>query len=186
MYGFITEVKITPGVGAGFTAVKHMAMGRAPWEMALTMPDNRTVYSTPDATNGGFYKFIANTQGDLSSGALYCAMFTQTSAVNSVGGNFNISWILMSNTSDAFLLNAVNGTANGVSAALSFDDIFNVDLPTSATSGACNTGFTSVNTGYSYKIGSTTYYNECLQRALPALCMHSCLIFVLTQFAATQ
>jgi hypothetical protein len=165
MYGFPTEVKITPGVGAGYTAVKHMAMGRAPWEMSLVMPDNRTVYNTPDANNGGFYKYITNTQGDLSSGALYCAAFTQTSPVNSVGGTFTISWILMANTSDAFILNAVNGTANGVAATqLTFDDIFNSDLPTSATSGACNTGFTSVNAGYgTYSANGTTYPNECLK-----------------------
>lgn len=165
MYGFPTEVKITPGVGAGYTAVKHMAMGRAPWEMSLVMPDNRTVYSTPDANNGGFYKYITNTQGDLSSGALYCAAFTQTSPVNSVGGTFTISWILMANTSDAVILNAVNGTANGVAATqLTFDDIFNSDLPTSSTSGACNPGFTSVNAGYgSYTANGITYYNECLK-----------------------
>ena len=164
MYGFPTEVKITPGVGAGYTAVKHMAMGRTPWEMSLVMPDNRTVYSGPDAGNGGFYKYIANTPGDLSSGSLYCAAYTQTSPVNSVGGTFTISWILMSNTTDAFVLNAVNGTANGVSAALTFDDIFVTDLPTSATSGACNSGFTSVNAGYgSYTANGVSYPNECLK-----------------------
>ena len=51
-----------------------------------------------------------------------------------------------------------------MSAALTFDDIFISDLPTSATSGACNAGFTSVNAGYgSYTANGVTYPNECLK-----------------------
>ena len=33
---------------------------------------------TDDSTNGGFFKFVANTAGDLSSGRLYAAKMVQT------------------------------------------------------------------------------------------------------------
>ena len=162
MYGFINEVKIVGGLPV---ATKHMAMGRNPWEMAYVMPDQKTVYGGVDADNAGWYKYVANTAGDLSAGTLSCAVFNQTSPAGGApsGAAFNIAWVSMGATSDAAAMSYVGG-ANGVNAnQITFSDIFNVDVPTSSTSGACNTGFTSVNTGYSYKIGSTTYYNECLR-----------------------
>jgi hypothetical protein len=168
MYGFINEVSVT-GVNT-FRAAKRFAIGRAAWEMALVLPDNRTVYPAADRGNGLFTKFVANTAGDLSAGVMSCAAFTQTSPVNSVGlaaavagGSFNIKWVTMSATNDATILAAVNGTTNGVAAQLTFDDIFISDLPTSNVSGACNTGFTSINTGYTYTVAGVKYYNECLQ-----------------------
>jgi hypothetical protein len=127
------------------------------------MPDNRTVYEAADAGNGGFWRFVATTAGDLSAGALYCAAFTQTTPNTTAGGAFTISWINMGTTSDATVLGWVNGTANGQTTQITFDDIFTVDLPTSATSGVCNAGFTSVNTGYTYTVSGTKYYNECLK-----------------------
>ena len=164
MYGYVTEVTVT-GPSA-YTAVKHMSMGRAPWEMALVMPDNQTVYLTPDASNGGFYQYYASAPGVLSAGTLSCAAFTQTAPTgHTYGGSFTINWIPMSSApiSDATILAAINGTANGV-AGISFDDIFVTDLPTSNVSGLCNTGFTPVNAGYgSYTAGGVTYYHECLK-----------------------
>ena len=185
MYGYIVEVKVVNGAPV---ATKHMALGRNAWEMAYVMPDQKTVDGAVDDTNAGWYKFVANTAGDLSTGTLSCAAMTQTSPVGGApsGAAFNISWISMGATSDTAAMTYVGG-ANGNNAnQLTFSDIFSVDVPTSPTSGACNAGFTSVNIGYSYKIGSTTYYNECLQRALPVSHMHGCLNFVLTQFAAPQ
>ena len=151
--------------------------------MAYVMPDQKTVYGAVDDNNAGWYKFVANTAGDLSAGTLSCAAMTQTTPAGGApsGAAFNISWISMGATSDTAAITYVGG-ANGNNAnQLTFSDIFSVDVPTSPTSGACNAGFTSVNIGYSYKIGSTTYYNECLQRALPVSHMHGCLNFVLTQ-----
>jgi secreted PhoX family phosphatase len=159
-YGYINEVVVT-GPGA-YTTKKHYAMGRTPWEMAYIMPDNKTVYGASDKTNGMFNKFVSNTAGDLSSGTLYCAAMTQTSAANA--GSFTINWLSMGALSDATIAGWVGATANAtVAAGLSFDDIFVTDLPTGNVTGACNAGFISVNTGYSYKVAGVTYYNECLK-----------------------
>ena len=45
------------------------------------MPDQKTVYSTDDGSNTGFWKFVADKAGDMSSGTLYGAKFTQISDV---------------------------------------------------------------------------------------------------------
>lgn len=133
------------------------------------MPDQKTVYGSVDAENSGWYKFVANTAGDLSAGTLSCAVFNQTSAVGSsaASSTFTISWTSMGATSDAAAMGYVGGANGNAATQLTFSDIFSVDVPTSATSGACNAGFTSVNTAYSYTVGGVTYYNECLKRAFP-------------------
>ena len=187
MYGYINEVKVVNGAPV---ATKHMSMGRMPWEMAYVMPDQKTVYSGVDSDNAGFFKFVANTAGDLSAGTLSCAAFNQTSPAGgpTSGIQFTMSWISMGATSDSAAMGFVGG-ANGVNAnQVTFSDIFNVDVPTSATSGTCNPGFFSVNTAYTYQIGGVApmYYNECLQRALPASHTHSRLPHALMQSAAPQ
>jgi hypothetical protein len=96
------------------------------------------MYGSVDAENSGWYKFVATTAGDLSAGSLYCAVFNQTSPVGGATATsaFNITWLPMGATSDAAAMTYVGG-ANGVNAnQVTFSDIFNVDLPTSATSGA--------------------------------------------------
>ena len=167
-YGYITEVKVSPA-GAP-VATKHMALGRAAWEMAYVMPDQKTVYGSVDDNNSGWYKFVANTAGDLTSGTLSCALFTQTSPAGGAAASsaFTISWVSMGATSDAAAMSYLGPKGNNAN-QLTFSDIFLVGLPTSATSGACNPGFTSVNTAYTYTVGGVTYYNECLQRTLPVL-----------------
>ena len=48
---------------------------------------------TDDGDNVGWYKFVADVPADLSSGRLYAAKFTQTSAANA--GSFTISWVFL-------------------------------------------------------------------------------------------
>lgn len=159
-YGYHFEV--CPKGGRSYTAVKHMAMGRSVWELAYVMPDNRTVYGTSDMPNGPWIKFITSTAGDLSSGSLFCATFTQTSSAG--GGSFSVAWKQMSqDLTNAQVLGWVNTTLGDYATQLTFDDVFITAIPTSNTSGACPEGFTSVNVGYSYRVGNTTYYNECLR-----------------------
>jgi hypothetical protein len=138
--------------------------------MAYVMPDQKTVYGSVDAENSGWYKFVANTAGDLTSGTLSCAVFTQTTPAggSAASSAFTIAWTSMGATSDTAAMGYLAGANGNAATQLTFSDIFSVDLPTSATSGACNAGFTSVNTAYSYAVGGVTYYNECLKRALPA------------------
>jgi hypothetical protein len=58
------------------------------------MPDNRTVLMGDDYTNGGMFMFVADVAKVLSSGTLYAAKVTQTSAAQAAdGGAFTISWI---------------------------------------------------------------------------------------------
>ncbi|MCS6823237.1 MAG: DUF839 domain-containing protein [Cytophagaceae bacterium] len=70
---------------------KHYAMGRFDHEQAYVMPDQKTVYLTDDATPAVFFKFVANTAGDLSSGILYA--YKQNA--NGIGG----TWIQINDPS---------------------------------------------------------------------------------------
>ncbi|GAA4431591.1 DUF839 domain-containing protein [Actinokineospora soli] len=51
-------------------AVRRDAMGRFNHEAAACDPDRRVVYLTEDKSDGGFYRFVPTTWGDLSSGTL--------------------------------------------------------------------------------------------------------------------
>lgn len=57
----------------------------------IVLPDKRTVYTTDDGTNCGFFMFKADRQADLSSGKLYAAKLTQ----QGLADNFEVSWILL-------------------------------------------------------------------------------------------
>jgi hypothetical protein len=59
------------------TGEKILPLGRIAFEMGLVMPDNRTVYMADDGTNVGFFKFVADTPGNLMSGSLYAAKANQ-------------------------------------------------------------------------------------------------------------
>ncbi|HEX2314605.1 MAG TPA: alkaline phosphatase PhoX [Thermomonospora sp.] len=54
----------------GGTAVRRAAMGRFNHEAAAADPVRRVIYLTEDKSDGGFYRFIPTTWGDLSSGTL--------------------------------------------------------------------------------------------------------------------
>lgn len=65
-YGWIIEVN--PATG---NATKRKAMGRFSHESAAIMPDKKTVFMGDDFRGGVFFRFVANTAEDLSSGTLY-------------------------------------------------------------------------------------------------------------------
>ncbi|MDF2178072.1 DUF839 domain-containing protein [Aliiglaciecola sp. CAU 1673] len=98
-YGYIVEV--TDAMGTNPTPVKHYTLGRAAHENALVMPDWKTVYTTDDGTNKGFYKFVAKTAGDLSEGTLYAAKLTQDSTSDAAKAGFDIQWIELGTASNA-------------------------------------------------------------------------------------
>ncbi|MCH2229338.1 MAG: choice-of-anchor I family protein [Crocinitomicaceae bacterium] len=50
---------------------KQYNWGRQPFEGGVVMPDNKTVYTGADNTPGILSKFIADTEGDFTSGKLY-------------------------------------------------------------------------------------------------------------------
>lgn len=92
-YGYIVE--ITDPVGAA-APVKRFALGRFSHENAVVMPDQKTVYLSDDGTNVVFYKFVADTAGDLSVGTFYAAKMTQRD-----DQGFDVEWIELAHANEA-------------------------------------------------------------------------------------
>ncbi|KAG2425150.1 hypothetical protein HXX76_013904 [Chlamydomonas incerta] len=139
LYGYITETKIQYDLSS--VPQKHYLLGRVATELALVMPDKRTVYITDDGANVGFYKFIADTPGDLSCGSLYALKVTQTDAAN--GGQFRVDWIWLAHGTQDKLMTAASD--------LTFADIFETAAPlaptAAAAAGTCPAGFKPTNGG---------------------------------------
>lgn len=134
-YGWIPEVKIVNGEPQ---YTKHYSLGRASHELAYVMPDKKTVYLTDDGTNDGFYRFVADKEGDLSAGTLYAAKWTQTAWRD--GGAAKLSWINLGHAHNEDIKKlALSGT-------LRFSQIFDVANPLDENAGTCEKGFTFVNT----------------------------------------
>ena len=134
-YGWTPEVKMEAGEPV---YQKHYAMGRAAHELAYVMPDKKTVYVTDDGVNDGFYRFVADTAEDLSKGTLYAAKWTQTSA--SGGGAADLTWIELGKTNDADIKALV------LAGTLKFSDVLDADDVVDKATGACNAGYSYVNT----------------------------------------
>jgi len=97
-YGYQVELTYTP---EGTQIVKRYAMGRFSHEVAIVMPDQRTVYFGDDGTDRVFYKFVADVAGDLSAGTLYAAKVTQD------GEAMNLEWIMLGQGNEADILAAI-------------------------------------------------------------------------------
>ncbi len=138
-YGFIPEVQVDATAATPvYNYTKHFSMGRAAWELAYVMPDEKTAYLSDDGTNVGFYMYIADTAQDLSAGTLYAAKWTQTSAVNTNGGSADISWVKLGHATDAEIKTIV-------AAEPKFSDIFNME-DANASNECPTTGFSAINT----------------------------------------
>lgn len=144
-YGYIPEVTVDGSAeSAAYSYAKHYSMGRAAWEMAYVMPDQKTAYLSDDGTNVGFYMYIADTAANLSAGTLYAAKWIQTS--NEGAGAADLLWIKLGHATDAELETIVTS-------GIEFADIFNTE--DANESNECPTaGFTAVNTSWGL---------ECLQ-----------------------
>jgi secreted PhoX family phosphatase len=70
-YGHMPEVTVNADGTASIK--KHFCMGRISHELVQVMPDNRTVFMGDDATNSGYFVFVADKERDLSAGTLYVA-----------------------------------------------------------------------------------------------------------------
>jgi len=135
-YGYIPEVQVDgSGATAAYTYTKHFSMGRAAWEMAYVMPDERTAYLSDDGTNVGFYMYIADQAKDLSSGTLYAAKWNQTSNIGA--GEATINWVKLGKATDAEI-KAI------VAAQPKFSDIFETEAydTTANPATGCSAGFT--------------------------------------------
>lgn len=140
-YGYPTEIAVTKNGKA--SVAKHYSMGRVAVELAYVMPDSRTTYISDDGTNVGFFMFVADRAGDLSSGTLYAAQWNQIHSGN--GGSADLKWINLGHADDAAI-------AKAIEEGITFSDMFDAKKP--AEDGNCEAGYTSIH---------TTTGHECLQ-----------------------
>jgi secreted PhoX family phosphatase len=98
-YGHLPEVTVNPD-GTG-SIKKHYCLGRISHELVQVMPDNRTVLMGDDATNSGYFVFVADKEKDLSSGSLYVAKVGAGFSLDPSAAAAPLTWIkLGSATSD--------------------------------------------------------------------------------------
>ncbi len=98
-YGHLPEVTVNPD-GTG-SIKKHYCLGRISHELIQVMPDNRTAIMGDDATNGGFFMFVADKEKDLSSGSLYVAKFGAGFSLDPAAAGAPISWIKLGSATSA-------------------------------------------------------------------------------------
>jgi len=132
-YGLIPEVTVKKD--GATSVVKHYAMGRGSWEMAMVMPDSKTVYLGDDGTHTMMIMFVADKAKDLSAGTLYAGKWTQTSADN--GGAANLTWVKLGHGTDAEIKAMVDG-------GTTFATIFDAVAP---VGGTCDAGYTRIRAG---------------------------------------
>ncbi len=98
-YGHMPEVTVNPD-GTG-TVKKHYCLGRISHELIEVMPDNRTAIMGDDATNGGFFMFVADKEKDLSAGTLYVAKFGAGFSLDPAAAGAAITWIKLGSATSA-------------------------------------------------------------------------------------
>ncbi len=135
-YGYIVEI------GADKTGnpyiknnTKHYATGKFTPEVAVVMPDNRTVYMLDDGSYTGMFMFIADKPKDMTSGFLYLAKLTQKSKDDTDGGEFSVDWVPLGHADEDTLKEYVDR-------GISLSDMFDVGDPAN-----CGAGYTKMN-GY--------------------------------------
>ncbi|MCK4585989.1 MAG: DUF839 domain-containing protein [Gammaproteobacteria bacterium] len=120
-YGFNLEVSLdVAGRPSIVNGRKHYVFGKASPEMALVMPDEKTVYIGNDSVFRPLLRLEADQPQDLSSGTLYIARWEQVSDVN--GGSANLKWIKLGHATDSEV-------ENYIKRELSFSDFFDVENP---------------------------------------------------------
>lgn len=123
LYGWMVEA---PSSGP---AVRRWSMGRFSHEIAVVMPDDRTVYLTDDTANAsGSFLFQADRPRDLSAGTLYAARWT------GAGEEYAVTWVSLGHVTDAEVESAVANRP-------AFTDLFDVAEPKGTT---CPPGLTFV------------------------------------------
>ena len=98
-YGHLPEVTVNSD-GTG-TIKKHYCLGRISHELIQVMPDKRTAIMGDDATNGGFFMFVADKEADLSSGSLYVARFGAGFSIDPAAAGAALTWIKLGSATSA-------------------------------------------------------------------------------------
>ncbi|MBC7452441.1 MAG: DUF839 domain-containing protein [Massilia sp.] len=98
-YGHMPEVSVN--VDGTASIKKHYCMGRISHELVQVMPDNRTVFMGDDATNSGYFVFIADKEKDLSAGSLYVAKVGAGFSLDPGAAAAPLTWIKLGSASSA-------------------------------------------------------------------------------------
>ena len=102
-YGHMPEVTVnTDGTAA---IKKHFCLGRISHELVQVMPDNRTVFMGDDATNSGYFVFVADNEKDLSSGTLYVAKVGAGFSIVPGDAAAALTWIKLGSATSAEIEN---------------------------------------------------------------------------------
>ncbi len=131
--GWVVETQVLDASGAT-RSDKRLALGRFSHELALVMPDRRTVYLTDDYKHGLFGMFVADEPGELTTGTLYAARWDWVSEDDTLLGDTpSLSWISLGAADEARLRAALQD-------GLTFDRMFERQPKT----GDCPAGSTPV------------------------------------------
>lgn len=106
-YGHLPEVTVNAD-GTG-SIKKHYCMGRISHELVQVMPDNRTVLMGDDATNSGYFVFVADKEKDLSAGSLYVAKVGSGFSIVPGDAAAALSWIKLGSATSTEIRALVDG-----------------------------------------------------------------------------
>ena len=98
-YGHMPEVTVNADGTASIK--KHFCMGRISHELVQVMPDNRTVFMGDDATNSGYFVFVADKEKDLSAGTLYVAKVGSGFSIVPGDAAAPLTWIKLGSATSA-------------------------------------------------------------------------------------
>ncbi|MBD8529729.1 MULTISPECIES: PhoX family phosphatase [unclassified Massilia] len=98
-YGHLPEVTVNPDGTASIK--KHYCLGRISHELVQVMPDQRTVLMGDDATNSGYFVFVADREKDLSSGTLYVAKVGAGFSLDPAATAAPLTWIKLGSATSA-------------------------------------------------------------------------------------
>lgn len=105
-YGHLPEITVNPD-GTG-SIKKHYCMGRISHELVQVMGDNRTVLMGDDATNAGYFVFVADKEKDLSSGTLYVAKVGAGFSLDPAATAAPLTWIKLGSATSAEIRSLAN------------------------------------------------------------------------------
>ena len=98
-YGHLPEVTVN---GDGTASIKkHFCLGRISHELVQVMPDARTVLMGDDATNSGYFVFLADKEKDLSAGTLYVAKVGAGFSLDPAAAGAPLAWIKLGSATSA-------------------------------------------------------------------------------------
>ncbi len=102
-YGHLPEVTVNADGTASIK--KHYCLGRISHELVQVMPDNRTVFMGDDATNSGYFVFVADKEKDLSAGSLYVAKVGAGFSLDPSATAAPLTWIKLGSASSTEIQN---------------------------------------------------------------------------------